>query len=229
MAESHTPRAPDESDLLEAAEEARRARQHALAVPCLWPKKRPRYLVEVRLRDTGERFECVGFDITKLGRGDPIGSRVMRNIPAGALIAEATHRLLSSRIQAAENVLTEAPPVVHHFHGSADGTVELVGEEPADDEFMSAKRAYWQARAAEARDRLEAASGEGTGRRYPPGHLEEVARVVRDARRRGEPTAAAVAEVFGIAKSAAANQISRARAQGLLDVEEDPLAMEGDT
>jgi hypothetical protein len=61
-----------------------------------------------------------------------------------------------------------------------------------------------------------AVRGRGRGRRYPPGHFERVAAVVRDARRDGRPITRAVAEAFGLSPSAAGNQISRARAQGLL-------------
>lgn len=56
-----------------------------------------------------------------------------------------------------------------------------------------------------------------TGRRYPPGVLEEVAKIALTARRRGESEAAAVAQRFEIKPSVAKTRIARAIQLGLLE------------
>jgi len=163
-------------------------------IPCLWPKVQPAYLVQVTLLDTGRRFDCVGLDVTPLRRTRPLNATLIHQLPVRELVKEAISLVVERRIAVAS-------------------TFENMGlsRGPKDADFWDR---YLEAQ----RKRLaEATRGEGPGRRYPPGHLAEVARIYSDATRAGKPTAAAVSEVFGISSSAAANQISRARAQGLLD------------
>jgi len=165
------------------------------------------------LRETGQQFECFRFDVFSMRPGVSVGSSIMRDLPVGSLVREAVQRLVAARLREAERELEESS--VRTVVGvAASGTpLEL---EP-DEEFLRHHDAFWQKRADAYRKQLSKPSGKGRGRRYPPGHLEEVARVVRDARSLQDPVQARVAKFFDISLSAAANQISRARARGLLD------------
>jgi hypothetical protein len=169
-------------------------------------QKRPRYRVTVYLRDTGEAFECVGFHVTTLslspGLG-AVGSALMRQLPVGALVAQAIRGLLETRRAEAEAELSSPAAV------------------PLDEEWDRNRRAFWQQRKKDIERRQGKATGQGPGRRYSAGHLEEVVEIAREARRTGESMSGAVATVFEISKSAA-NQIARARAQGLFDEEVQP-------
>jgi hypothetical protein len=171
-----------------------------------WPKHRPKYLVQVWLRDTGARFVCVGLDVTQIEKSSPISSTLMRDLPVAEIVGEAIRRLLSHSTAVVESIRAEP----------AAGT----GDMPLDEGFAEHKAAFLSSAAAHIKKRQQA-TGEGPGRRWPPGHLDEVARIVRNARRQGLPTGAAVVEAFGISPSAAANQISRARARGLIETEEE--------
>jgi hypothetical protein len=221
--ESHP--SEDERALLLAGETARQIEEQAgrvqghpgpIALP--WPKARPRYLVTVWLQEAGDQFECVRFDVAALKPGLSIGSSAMRDLPVGTLIRDAIHRLLGARLREAQQEATSRS-LPKQVATSATGEVvsSFVGD--ADDVFLRKREAYFQQRASALQAQLATATGEGKGRRYPPGHLEDVARIVRDARTWQKPAAAAVAEAFNITKTAAANQISRARAQGLLEEE----------
>ncbi len=185
-----------EMDRLAAMNEAERNRdlmtQHGTARSVLWPKRRPVYLVRVWLWDAGDRFECSGLDITRLSRGKPISSTIMRQLPVGALVDEAIRDLLTARIQVQE------------------AQIDAVSMKAGTD-------AGWAVAAADDRRRLEGMKGQGKGRRYPEGHLEEVVRVVRKAERDGRPKQAAVAQAFGRSRSAAGNHIAIARSKGMFD------------
>ena len=194
---------------------AGRSDSHPGPIDCLWPKIRPRYLVRVWLVETGGLFECVSFRVTSLTPGTAVGSAVMRSLPVGTLIAQAIHRLLDNRLTEAETEITD-PLVPQVVYNTSEGPV--LGD--ADEEFLRNRGNYWQSRAETTRKLMGKASGEGKGRRYPPGHLEEVAQIVIEARRHRESASAAVAQVFDITRTAAANQIGRARTECLLDTEE---------
>jgi hypothetical protein len=209
---------PMRNELEAAQEAARRIKDQALPpVPCFWPKTRPRYLVEIYLRDTGAAFECARVDITAL-TGAPVTTRALRNMPTATLVSEAIHSLLLARVAIAQDALETPPLRVFEF----DVSGKQIGEAPPDEAFLEGRRARWEAVAEEAAQRMSVGiTGEGHGRRYPPGHLKQVAQLVRDAQRRGEPIQAAVSDTFGITRGAAANQIARARAAGLLDAEKE--------
>jgi len=209
----------EEITLQRKIEEAQRIEAGAIPVAILWPKGHPRYLVTVRLRERSGEFECASFSVTSLRPGTSVGTAIVRDLPVAALVREAIRCHLADILSTAEDALENPPTELLWVHYGADGPSQSL--DAPDEEFQRARSAYWQARRDEAAQRLGKASGEGKGRRYPPGHLEEVARIVREARRRKEPAQAAVAEVFGIKRSAAANQIARAKTRGLLETEED--------
>jgi hypothetical protein len=184
-------------------------------VPIDWPSAEPRYRVTVGLRDAGDRFECARLSVAAI-TGNPIGSAVMRGLPVGSLISEAIHRLDVRAIHA-EMALLNAGAAASSEIASQGMALLTASPTASSDMSRFLDEAYWQSRKAAMSEKLGSPSGKGTGRRYPPGHLEAVAETVREARWRGDPAETAVATVFGITKSAAANQISRARALGLLD------------
>lgn len=193
----------------------------ATPVTVLWPKgRRPSYAVKVWLQDHADDFECVSFEVSSLRPGTSVGTGIVRDLPVASLIREAVQHLLRTHLSVVErNLAYPGPATVVHTHHGADGiSTEIVA---TDDAFREESKAYWEAKREEAATRLSRVSGKGKGRRYPPGHLEEVARIVREARRRQDPAQAAVMAVFGLKRSAAANQIARAKARGLLDTEEE--------
>ena len=56
-----------------------------------------------------------------------------------------------------------------------------------DDEFRRRRSSVLKAQIEADQERLVKASGSGKGRRYPPGHLEAVAEIVRDAQHGKSP------------------------------------------
>ena len=205
----------------QAAQEVRRIEAEAIPVVLLWPKRRPRYGVTVYLREQDDEFECVSFAVTSLRPGTSVGTGIMRDLQVATLVREAVYQVLADRLASEEQQLAYVPETVVSTHYGPDGKTSEVVE--PDEEFKAASQAYWAQRRDRAAARLSKATGEGTGRRYPPGHLEEVAKIVRDARKGRDSAQAAVMQTFGIKRSAAANQIARAKARGLLDqdMEED--------
>jgi len=195
--------------------EAERIDQEATNVLVLWPKLNPRYLVTVGLQDTGDEFECASFKVTTLQEGTPVGSVLMRSLPVGALIGEAIQKLLRNALANTTQQITERPDLTVHDGDGNSIEGAALGVERED--FFRNRDAHLKARQRKLKSMLAAATGQGTGRRYPPGHLEVVAEIVRDARKAHEPISTAVADAFGITTSAAGNLIGRARAQGLLD------------
>jgi hypothetical protein len=163
-------------------------------IPIRWPMGpgiKPAFLVQITLRDNGRRFDCVGLDITPLQKARPLNATLIHQIPIRELIKEAISFVMARRIAIGASLVLKGPD-------------------------------FWDRYVQEQRDRLtEATRGEGTGRRYPAGHLAQVADIYREATRAGKPTAASVAEIFGTSPSAAANMISRARSRGLLDDNEE--------
>lgn len=202
---------------LRVSEEARRIEAEATAVTVPWPKDRPRYAVTVYLRERADEFECVSFAVTSLRPGTSVGTAVMRDLQVATLVRGAVRQVLVGRLASAERDLEYVPDVVVHTHHGVEGTTTEAG--PPDEEFQKARRGYWEPRRNQAAALLARATGEGKGRRYPAGHLEEVARIVRQARKGRDSAQAAVMEAFDIKRSAAANQIARAKARGLLDPE----------
>jgi hypothetical protein len=184
--------------------------RYPLPIDCLWPVRRPRVLVRVWLREDNGTFECISIKVSPVTPGIAVSATLIRQLPVGTLVAEAIHRLLA-------NHLAEAEGEVEGRHA----VPPPVGEDQSD--FTEVRNQYWQRRAEKYRDALAGASGTGRGMRYPEGHLDQVASIVREAKLRRDPITAAVSRVFGISKSAAGNQIARARASGLLDpAEGDP-------
>lgn len=209
---------PADYELGKATLTANAVEREAMQVDCLWPNTRPRFRVQVGLVEKDGQFKCVSLKVTSLSPHKEVASGVIRDLNVGALVTEAIHRVLDNRISEAERELTTPfyPDVVEVVASTGEVRVQ-----PADAEFVSRRDAFWQARLDDLRERLDQPTGQGHGRRYPPGHLEKVAGIVREARHRRAPAAAAVAEVFGISRSAAGNQISRARAKGLIDLDEE--------
>jgi hypothetical protein len=159
-----------------------------------WPERRPRYLVTVRLREVGARLECVGLAVDSISEATSVQSSTMRSLPVGAIVDEAKRRVLTQELELENRSLTEP----------RDG-------EPA----LIERGEHFQQRAELIEAHLARATGHGTGKRYPPGHLEMVAEVYRDAKGR-RPTKA-VADAFRISPTAAANQVVRARQLGFLE------------
>ncbi len=194
-------------------------------VELAWPAfGTPRYLIRVGLRDDGAEFRCVSFHVTALNRRQPIGATLLRDdVPAGRVISEAIQTLLRERLADAQREQDEpslgAADVTLYERDPADG--HLVNSRPlTEDEaedFLANRRAYHHGVEQQNAKRLEGATGRGHGRRYPPGHLERVAKIASEARREAKPMGAAVAAAFGISASAAHNQINRARRRGLFD------------
>jgi len=192
--------------LAEAKQSAKAARDAATAVHLLWPRSHPRYLVTVWLRDDQDHFTAVGFDVTSTS-DMAVGTTIMRDLPVASLVREAIRAHLAPQLAEAEkNISGEVQTRMGEFPGV-----------PPDEEFLRLRTAFWERRKAEITEKLKQASGEGKGRRYPEGFLEDVAAIVRDARSNGEPTGKKVAEMLNIEVSAATNLISRARARGLID------------
>ena len=203
------------------AEDAQPIERKTIKVEVLWPKIRPRYLVTVGLLDTGAEYECASFSVATLQEGTPVNSAVIRDLPVGALVGEAIQQLLRVSL---ENVERErATPSI----GQGDITETLVTRggqikhRPArptvTKDFLANRDVHLAEQEVKLKTMLAAATGQGTGRRYPPGHLELVAEIVRESKRAHLPATTAVAEKFKTSKSAAGNLIGRARAQGLLD------------
>jgi hypothetical protein len=208
---------PEDLEIGKARLAADALESHAIPVDCLWPKTRPRFRVQILLVERDGQFGCVSLKVTSLSRHKEVGSAVIRDLNVGALVTEAIHRVLGIGIAEAERELASA------FSANVIEVVASTGEvreQPADAEFVAHHDAFWQARLEGLRERRDQPTGIGHGRRYPPGHQEKVAAIVREARQRRAPAAAAVAEVFGISLSAASNQISRAKARGLLDADD---------
>ncbi len=206
---------PDIKALEEITEaEAQRIEGSApILVP--WPKARPRYLVTLRFREHPDEFECVSFTITSLRPGTSVSSAILRDLPVATLVREAVNEILNGRLRVVDDAIATPPTEMVHTQYGPDGpSVELV---PPSEDYLSNREAFLAAQ----RDEVARRLGKATGRRYPPGHLEQVAAIVRETRRRKGSAQAAVAERFSISRSAAANQIARARRQGLLDTEED--------
>jgi hypothetical protein len=181
----------------------------------MWPRMHPRYLVTVGLRDTGDEFECVSFKVSSLQERAPVGSVAMRSLPVGALIGEAIQQLLQAALASVEQQRSERPELTVYGVDGDPITGPALDDERED--FFHNRDAHLREREARLKQMLASATGQGTGRRYPPGHLELVAEIVRDARKAHKPIGAAVADAFGTTTSAAGNLIGRARAQGLLD------------
>lgn len=200
------------------ADEVRLIEDGATVVRIPWPKRRPRYVVTVRLRERADEFECVSFTLTSLWPGTSVSTAILRDLPVASLVREAIHTHLDNLLRISEAVLENPPSQMVHVHYGPEGPTSEVGV--PDEEFLRRRSAALVASRAEIERRLGQASGKGTGRRYPPGHLEAVARIAREARRRKGSAQAAVAETFGISESAAANQIARARRGGFFEREE---------
>jgi hypothetical protein len=183
-------------------EDANAVENTTLRVHLPWPAEKPRFRVTVVLRDVGDEFECVGLQVTTLSQQagvGAVGSALLRQLPVGRLIRDAIRQLL-------ETLLNEA-----------EREVVMPSARAIDQDFARKQHAFWQDRRDGLISRLAEPTGQGTGRRYPPGHLQDVAAIARSAKRAGESMRGQVAEAFGITPSAAANQISRARMEGLLD------------
>jgi hypothetical protein len=205
---------------LKAKEEARQIEAGAISVPLLWPRDRPRYVVTVRLCERAGEFDCVSFSVTSLRAGTSVGTSIVRDLPVATLVRVAIQRHLTDLLRVAEETMSSPLPEMVHVHRGETGDSKVeVG--PPDEDFLRARADFWTRTRQDIEQRIGKVSGEGKGRRYPPGHLEEVARLVREARRQKESAQTAVAEAFGIKRSAAANQIARARARGLLGTEEE--------
>jgi hypothetical protein len=214
-----TTRRADQPPATQLPEDALRIEGNATPVSIPWPKVRPRYLVTVGLRDTGSEFECVSFRVTALQEGTPVGSAVVRSLPVGALIGEAIQELLRTALAGVEQLRTAPPPAgdITVFDGEGNPIPDGPALKAERADFLRNRDAHLREREAKLKAMLGAATGQGTGRRYPPGHLELVAEIVRDARQEHKPATVAVAAKFRTSKSAAGNLIGRARAQGLLD------------
>ena len=205
---------PDIKALEEITEaEAQRIEGSApILVP--WPKARPRYLVTLRFREHPDEFECVSFTITSLRPGTSVSSAILRDLPVATLVREAVNEILNGRLRVVDDAIATPPTEMVHTQYGPDGpSVELV---PPSEDYLSNREAFLAANGMRS-----PGVWQGHGRRYPPGHLEQVAVIVRETCRRKGSAQAAVAERFSISRSAAANQIARARRQGLLDTEED--------
>ena len=102
------------------------------AIPCLWPKDRPRYVVAVRLQETPGKFDfdCVGLSIFPLEPGTRVNAGVLRGLPVGALIDEAIRRVLNARL------------------AEAEGEIVNPATTPLDEDFARNRDAFWRDRAA---------------------------------------------------------------------------------
>lgn len=195
--------------------EAEAAEAGAEAITVFWPEERPRYRIRVLLRPAD--LECVGMAVTFL-RPQAISS-AMRALPAAEIVKVASRKFLAGMLVRAQRSAATPPETMVSFEHHADGsTTETLGA--PDAEFLRKRSEFHTAEIERIRERMAQVEGKGTGRRYPEGHLDDVALVVNEARRAKEPTHPRVAEVFGVSRTAAASLISRARAAGLLDKEE---------
>jgi hypothetical protein len=178
-------------------------------------KRRTRFAVTVYLKPRPGGFDASGFSVTSLVPGTSVSASVVRDLPVARLVQVATIWLLLHQVS---DKRASAPIV----GAKVDADEEAEGIGSPDDVLKQDSRDYWQAWRDQEGIRPAEVSGKGTGRRYPPEHLREVAKVVLEAQRRRESTVAAVTEVFGIKQSAATNQIGRARLRGFLaDVEDE--------
>jgi hypothetical protein len=206
------------------AEDARPIERKTIKVEVLWPRIRPRYLVVVGLLDTGSEYECASFSVTTLREGTPVNSAVIRSLSVGALVAEAIQQLLRVTLgnvqkERSASSLEAYDITVYDSEGTPIPDGPTLDAERKD--FLANRDTLLAEREAKLKDMLANATGQGNGRRYPAGHLDLVAEIVRESKRAHMPTTAAVAEKFKTSKSAAGNLIGRARAQGLLDNDRD--------
>lgn len=169
-----------------------------------WPPgaRRPDYWLTLKLGEVRGRLECVSVTVRAEGEGRVVSSATMRALPIARLVAEAVRKL---RIAVAAGQIDPGPPpMVAHL----DGTLT----EP-DAELRRHRDEFW-AQARQWADELApilARSG-----RFPPEHLQHVARVYKEAARWQRNPTAAVGEHYGVTRSAAAKWVSRARQGGLL-------------
>jgi hypothetical protein len=169
-------------------------------------------VVTVRLVERAGEFECVSFSITSLRAGTSIGTSVVRDLPVASLVRDAVRWHLESRLETLQQD-RETPPDFVHKHQDAQGMPRFRLAHPTKT-FLANRSMLFEQMIQETKQKVGRASGKGKGRRYPPGHLDEVARIVRQARKEKASAQAAVAEAFDITRSAAANQIARAQATG---------------
>ncbi len=185
----------------------------------VWPKERPQYRVSVWLwRDGDGRFECSAFDVSRVPGARAISSTTLRDLPVRELIDEAIERYLAHQVELADMALAEEVrgPLVQY-----DAATDEQSEAPVDDEFLAARRAYWQEARDVARQRLEQVRSTGKRRSYDDAHFEEVARIYYEAQRDGRPKQTAIAEALGLSRSAAGNHIATAKDKGFISTDDE--------
>lgn len=175
--------------------------------PSTWSSNRPGgrhrvdYVIAIDVDVVKGHVECIGITVTPR-KGAVITGALLREIPIGRLVQRTVERHEQRR-----------RALMHGGDTLPDNAHEM------DDEWFRRRAAFWERAKVEAEKLAPIVQKTGyasRGRRYPPDHLQHVARLYREvAGLRRDPTAA-VAETYGVTRTAAAKWVARAREKGLL-------------
>jgi hypothetical protein len=144
------------------------------------------YLARLEFGEVGGRLELTELTVTSVTRKRIIDGRRLRTMRLSELVAEA----------------------LRHLQGDLEPG-ELLNAADYDEAHHQKRAEAWS-------DYKQLVIGSATGRRYPARHLERVANIYSEALRRQQHPTQAVAKALGISPTAAAKQVHRARALGLL-------------
>lgn len=153
-------------------------------------------------KELSGQLECASVTLTSDHPARyPIDGTVLRHLQVASLMREA---LLELEVDAG---IFQSPQGVPLNLADMDDIAKAAMAE--HDERL---RQYGESLAA-----VVKATSDARGRRYPAGHLAEVARLYKAACRRRSPKPTHdTAKALGITRAAAAKQVARARAEGLL-------------
>ena len=169
--------------------------------------------IGIKWRESGGRFECVGFSIEESDDVDPseppniVTAQMLRAIPIGSLIKQARRREAN-----------ESETIAEFLWDSGDWA-----DTEAEEERLHA--AAEAARDEGRRFKVEATSTSG-GRRpmYDREHYHKVANIYYAAWRKGDPPTQAVAKHFTVSYSTAARWVRECRRRTVLSTTERGVA-----
>ena len=170
-----------------------------------WPSpKRPYYRVQLELDVRAGTMECIGIHVQAGNPHRVVSGTQMREIPVGRLVADALREL--HKMFWGANIDPGDPNPLPGVELDADfkrHRLEFFANLKTEAEVVTAA-------IQKAQPKLS------LGHRWPAGHLKRVAALYKEARLvRRDPTAA-VAETFGVSRSAASNWVARSRVAGFL-------------
>lgn len=181
-----------------------------------WPSpKRHDYTVGLELDVVNDVISCVGIAVRAAKPNRRVSGSTLRELPVASLVSEAMVKLHNAAIAA-------------QMDPGEVGLVLVDGElQPADDEFLANRAAFWTKAAKEgaALAPLIAKSRKAPkGRRWPADHLATVAKQYKQAVRDGLEPGPTVAEIHNVTVATATNWFYRARQRGLLPPVKPPQA-----